>query len=133
MPFSECPHFNFCFVFYFIGLKRVSEKNVTWGPNDFFDILNVRPFSPGGFFTFLAALAHCVAAAYTMYVLVQYICPPQCYIHMSILNRSFLTTSRSLRRKLSPHCWCDALRRHAANQAYFLIMPKKCPICTQKH
>ena len=27
-------------------------------PNLFFGFLNVRPFSPGGFFTFLVALAH---------------------------------------------------------------------------
>ena len=31
-------------------------KNVTWGPNNYFDFLNVCPFSPGGFFTFLVAL-----------------------------------------------------------------------------
>ena len=35
--------------------------NTTWGPNEFFDFLNVRPFSPKDFFTFLAALAHGVA------------------------------------------------------------------------
>ena len=39
--------------------KNIYEiKNVTWGPNEFFDILDVRPLSLGGFFTFLVALTH---------------------------------------------------------------------------
>ena len=33
-------------------------KNVTLGPSNIFDFLNIRPFSPGGFWTFLVALAH---------------------------------------------------------------------------
>ena len=36
-------------------------KNVTLGPSNIFDFLNIRPFSPGGLWTFLVALAHGVA------------------------------------------------------------------------
>ena len=53
-------------------------KNVAWGPNVFFGFLDVCPFSPAGFFTFLVALAHSVAA----HVLQHSDCaeiPKQCY------------------------------------------------------
>ena len=38
-------------------------KNVTLGPSNIFDFPNICPFSPGGFWTFLVALAHGGAAA----------------------------------------------------------------------
>ena len=33
-------------------------EKVNFGPNKFFDFLNVCPFPPRGFFTFLVVLAH---------------------------------------------------------------------------
>ena len=33
-------------------------KKLIWTPSNISSFLNVRPFSPGGFFTFLVALAH---------------------------------------------------------------------------
>ena len=33
-------------------------KNVTWTSNNIFNLLNIRPFLPEGFFTFLAVVAH---------------------------------------------------------------------------
>jgi hypothetical protein len=35
-----------------------NKKNVTFSPSNIFDCLNVSPFSPGGFFIFLVAVAH---------------------------------------------------------------------------
>ena len=56
----------FCFVYYLniityswcLGEKGQTIKNVTLGPSNIFDLLNIRPFSPGGLWTFLVDLAH---------------------------------------------------------------------------
>ena len=49
------------------GRKRTDNqkiKNVTCTPNNNFYFLNVCPFSPGGFFTFLVVVAHGVASEF---------------------------------------------------------------------
>ena len=39
--------------------EHLENQNVILGPSNIFDFLNIHPFSPGGFRTFLVALAHC--------------------------------------------------------------------------
>ena len=38
--------------------KQLEIQNIIWTPCNNFNLLNLRPFSTGGFFTFLVALAH---------------------------------------------------------------------------
>ena len=42
-------------------------KKLIWTPSNISSFLNVRPFSPGGFFTFLVTLAHDVSSACTSF------------------------------------------------------------------
>ena len=59
---------NFCFFYCLHTLdssgcrvkkdEHLEKKNVTWTLNNIFGFLNVSPFSPKGFFTFLVGVAH---------------------------------------------------------------------------
>ena len=65
---AVCKYSNFCFVYHFYTYWNLVDawvrkdeqlfKNVTGTSNNIFYLLNIRPFLPGGFFTFLAVVAH---------------------------------------------------------------------------